>query len=303
MGKVLRFARPIRFEDVLIGTTDSVYLDHVAAAHDLSRLSRSTVTNRDGSDLATIEARIAEDPAFLATLRALLDKYDPPQALSAPFSSSASRTGPASDSDSLVGSLLETLDTHRDQTLYWVTLTGPGDPRAHLGNVLASCPGAWGVVEARRDQSLHVHALVLLQGDEAAQELSALWCSLSGGSLVGQDHRRVSGWPAYAVKRDPSKLARNLSRIVRYAGKAPIASFAVGALADVPRPSRSAAMSAPTVTPACLCGCGQPHGPRSKYAGPKCAARQRQRESRANRKPVTATGDRPPTVTEGSPTR
>ena len=247
MGKVLPFARPIRFEDVLTGTTDSVYLDHVAGAHDLSRSVTVDRDNRDSPDLAAIEARIVEDPAFFATLRALLDKYDPPQAPSAPFNSSASptvtgsslasRTGPVSDSvlflesNSLIGSLLETLDTHRDQTLYWVTLTGPGDPRAHLGNVLASCPGAWGVVEARRDQSLHAHALVLLRGDEAAQELSALWCSLSGGALVGQDYRRVSGWPAYAVKRDPSKLARNLSRIVRYAGKAPIDSFAVGALA------------------------------------------------------------------------
>jgi hypothetical protein len=284
---------------------DGVRLDGDATDRDMSR---STVTDRDALDLDAIDARMARDPEFLAALLSRIEGRQPAPAPAAPFNSSAATvtsgagtdSGLSPGSDSLIAKLLESLSAHRDLVLFWVTLTCPGDPRKPLGTLLALYPGAWGVLEARRDRSLHAHALILLPSRSSARELVERWCLASGGSPAGQNARQVSGWSAFAVKNDAPSLARNLARIVAYAGKDPVEGFAVGALAEVPMLSRSPAMSAPTVTGgACLCGCGKPASPRSKYAAPACGARLRQRRARG--KLVTVSGDSSPTVTPSKP--
>jgi len=280
----------------------------------LRDMSQVECDNRDTLDFDAIEARASRDPEFLAALLSRIERLGPPPLSSVPFNSTTSVTatalfaspspGPSPDSilfpnSDLIASFLEYLTFHRDLTLFWVTLTSPTDPRKHLGELLATCPGAWGVLEARRDRSLHAHGFVLLPSRQAVRTLLARWCALSPGAKEHAQHcKQVTGWKAYAVRHDSSALVENLARILAYAGKGVVDAFALGALAHVPVLSRSAHVSATvTASPAlaCLCGCGETCTGRSKYAAPQ--ATHRQRYKRRKKPPVTVPGDGGATVT------
>ncbi len=269
------------------------------------------MVDHDGPLFDSLAERFARDSLFCAAVLDLAAEKNPALVSDLPFNSSAPREQLGEPALSIAPTVtdlgapqaLANISTgFRDHQLFWVTLTGKPnqDVRSYLPNFLSAFAGAWGSVEARRDGSLHAHALVLLNPSQRAEEALQTWCTLTGAELVGQDARLVSGWRDFARVGEPSALVRNLVKIMRYASKRPLEAFAVGAFESV----TLASYVGSTMTardPVCLCGCGKTPAPGRKYLSGNCGDRYRHRAARAKRSgAVTVKGDSSATMTGGN---